>query len=103
MKIVCISNNRNSLRDWDQEYYHGRLENITVGKVYTAENVDNLANPWNIPPYGIKVKGGIPETIDIYITNDIGKLDWLPYYLFEPLVISRDNKLKDLLSINRRT
>lgn len=101
MKVVCIDNNQNSLREWDREWSNdqcvGRLNGLTIGKVYNAENIEEESNPFMYPQYGDSgYKGGIPQTFDLYIRNDECKMDWIPYYLFEPLVVSRDNKLKDL-------
>lgn len=91
MKIICINN---SLREWDRDYYNHRLENITIGKTYDAKNVSGLSNPWNSP---VVEEDLTPlDVVDLYITNDMGKLDWLPYYLFEPLDINREKKLNKL-------
>lgn len=92
MKIVCLSNRPNDLRDWDREHFGKELIHLTIGKVYDGLNINEGANPYkNVDDDASGDKG-----IDIFVMGDLGERVWIPYYMFESLANVRDKKLEEL-------
>ena len=94
MKIVCITDNIEDLRDWDRDFFGKKLIYLTKGKTYDV-NISDGSNPFKDPK---KLAG--PFDIDIQIIDDKGKENWFPYYLFKTLDQVRDETIDKILTIN---
>lgn len=96
MKIVCISDNSEDLRDWDRDFFGVKLVYLTKGRIYHALSIiDDVTNPFKDPK---KVSG--PFDLDIQIIDDRGKENWFPYYLFKTLDEIRNETIDKILTIN---
>ena len=96
MKIVCITDSIEDLRDWDRDFFGVKLVYLTKGKIYDEMNINEwFSNPFKDPK---KVAG--PFDIDIQIIDDKGKENWFPYYLFKTLDQVRDETIDKILTIN---
>jgi hypothetical protein len=91
MKIVCITDNIEDLRDWDRDFFGVKLVYLTKGKTYYGMNISDVSNPFKDPK---KLAG------DIQIIDDKGKENWFPYYLFKTLDQVRDETIDKILTIN---
>jgi hypothetical protein len=92
MKIVCITDNIEDLRDWDRDFFGVKLVYLTKGKTYYGMNIDsNTFDPKRLAG---------PFDIDIQIIDDKGKENWFPYYLFKTLDQIRDETIDKILTIN---
>jgi len=49
MKIVCITDNIEDLRDWDRDFFGKKLVYLTKGKTYDGMNIDDISNPFKDP------------------------------------------------------
>jgi len=92
MKIVCLSNNVSSLRDWDRDHFGKELLHLTPGRIYDGLNINDVSNPYK----EAGVWGFHDIRTDIYILGDLGEKVWIPYYMFEPLSVTRDKKLIEI-------
>ena len=95
MKIVCITDNSEDLRDWDRDFFGVKLVYLTKGKIYDGMNIDDVSNPFKDPK---KLAG--PFDVDIQIIDDKGKENWFPYYLFKTLDEIRNETIDKILTIN---
>jgi len=95
MKIVCITDNIEDLRDWDRDFFGKKLVYLTKGKTYDGMNISDDSNPFKDPK---KLAG--PFDLDIMIVDDEGKQDFYPYYLFKTLDQVRDETIDKILTIN---
>ena len=92
MKIVCITDNSEDLRDWDRDFFEPKLVYLTKGKIYDGMNIDsNTFDPKRLSG---------PFDIDIQIIDDKGKENWFPYYLFKTLDEIRNETIDKILTIN---
>ena len=98
MKIVCITDNIEDLRDWDRDFFEPKLVYLTKGKIYI---INIMLNRMNIDSntFDPKRLSG-PFEIDIQIIDDKGKENWFPYYLFKTLDQVRDETIDKILTIN---
>lgn len=92
MKIVCISDNIEDLRDWDRDFFGVKLVYLTKGKIYDGMNIDsNTFDPKRLSG---------PFEMDIQIIDDSGKESEYPYYLFKTLDEIRNETIDKILTIN---
>ena len=88
MKIVCITDNSEDLRDWDRDFFGVKLVYLTKGKIYDGMNI----NEWFSNPF--------KDDRRIKIIDDRGKENWFPYYLFKTLDEIRNETIDKILTIN---
>lgn len=104
MKIVCITDNSEDLRDWDRDFFGPKLVYLTKGKTYDGMNINEWFSEvfkieWKNPFKDSKKVAG-PFDLDIQIIDDKGKENWFPYYLFKTLDQVRDETIDKILTIN---
>jgi hypothetical protein len=80
IRVVCIDNNGM----WGYISDHAPLVPLTIGKIYTVENVNNS------PDFCA------PST-KAYVTNDHGVVDWYNFSRFKLLSDVRKEKLNQLI------
>jgi hypothetical protein len=90
MKIVCITDNSEDLRDWDRDFFGPKLLYLTKGKIYDGMNIDSNT-------FCCKKTRTFKS---FRIIDDKGKENWFPYYLFKTLDEIRNETIDKILTIN---